>query len=575
MAELTAQQLSAKTRVSKAVLKEAQKVGAVHPDVDVDDLEGDVLFEAADTEIDGVMRAFMKGFRNEAIHAVLTAAQRASEAEGQTLEGWTVEVETDRGQSKDMVFTRDHLFQLETHSGPAPEPEEETHTNGYNGDEQKTIEDVITGYARLHAREIVEKMKTLSDEEIELVKAHELEGEERPNILNFVHNPADEETWEGDPEESKEYEQEQEAPADDNFVLDRDLTKEELREDVDEIFKKYFKEADYDKRRNTSIEKKIGEFTPDEIRTLLDYESLPYEKGGPRHRDNVIKFLKQTLAEIAKTQPELVDEEQVAEVPAPEPDPEEPKFNPATQQMETEPQQQETEQVAEIPTESDESYQEQKVRLRKERISGDELVLTDEEREFASGSQTEATWTNVTRSGEVQHYVLPTIAPRQQGAIEQEELNQRVLSSLAHLGLPEPEIPSEVPKLPSEVDNGILTEDMIHQQMMLFAANQGYATYHAEQYEAEEVAKKAMADKAAYELRRTIGVMTEDGKHKKLESQIDAEVETHSTVAAYREEQKFAASAAKRLRGSAAFYGACERALSRILTTRQEQLKRR
>jgi hypothetical protein len=535
VSELTAEQLATKTRVSRAVLRAAAKVrGSM---INAEERDGDLLFEAADNELDQVIIAFLKGFRNDKIQYVLSEAQRASEREGQTLEGWEVEVESHRGEKKILTLTRDHIFQLETGINP---PVEEEETPSGNGTEQKTIEDVISGYAQLTATQIADKMKALPDEDIEFIKEHEGAGEDRPAIINF---PGDEQHWQGEEEESKEYEQEQEAPADDNFVLDRDLTKEELREDVDEIFKKYFKEADYDKRRNTSIEKKIGEFTPDEIRTLLDYESLPYEKGGPRHRDNVIKFLKQTLAEIAKTQPELVDEEQVAEVPAPEPDPEEPKFNPATQQMES---------VADLIDEGRqerESRQDEIQQLREERLEG------RQETELAP------------------ELPLVQIQPRQQGAIQQEDLNQRVLKKLADLGLPEPEIPSEVPQFPSDLDNGVSTDPMLDKQIALFGVNEGYAAYHANHYEAEATAKKAMADKAAHELRKTIGRTDVDGKHLKLEAQIEAEVETHPTVAVYREEQRIAESLAKKLHGNAAFYASCKWALHGVRDRRRESQK--
>jgi hypothetical protein len=278
----------------------------------------------------------------------------------------------------------------------------------------------------------------------------------------------------------------------------------------------------------------------------LDYESLPKETHGPRHRQDVIQILKDALKH--KTDVELVEEEQVAEVPAPEPEPEEPKFNPATQQMES---------AADLVKEGRqerESRQDEIQEHRKERLEGRQQA-------------------DVANETLLDKPMVEAINPRQQGAIQQEDLNQRVLKKLGDLGLPEPEIPSEVPTFPGDLDNGITTDPLLDKQIALFGVNEGYATYHASHYEAEAVAKKAMADKAAHELRKTIGLTDADGKHRKLEAQIDAEVETHPTVAAYREEQRLAESMAKRLHGNAAFYASCKWALHGVRDRRRESQK--
>jgi hypothetical protein len=551
------------TDICRATLREArnQKTSLIDPE----EIEGQPLFEAAEEAIFWTILAHKRRKLKPEGRMVLMAAQRACEKHGLSLVGHEIEIENTRGVKEMVPFTRDDLFELESSITPVTQPEVEQEadlapsTNGSHED-QKTIEDVISGYAQLTATQIADKMKALPDEDIEFVKEYEGAGEDRPQIMNFGS-----EHWQGEEEESKEYEQEQDAPVDADFVAP--ITKDELRVAVDHIFTKHFKEADYDKRRNTSIEKKIGEFTPDEIQTLLDYESLPYEKGGPRHRDNVIKFLKQTLAEIAKTQPELVEEEQVAEVPAPSmnaegPTPiehlrkvqeeetakEESKFNPATQQMES------AADLVDEGRQERESRQEEIQELRKERLEGRQQE-------------------DVANETLLDKPMVEAINPRQQGAIQQEDLNQRVLKKLADLGLPEPEIPSEVPTFPSDLDNGVVTDPMLDKQIALFGVNEGYAAYHANHYEAEATAKKAMADKAAHELRKTIGLTDADGKHRKLEAQIDAEVETHPTVAVYREEQRLAESLAKKLHGNAAFYASCKWALHGVRDRRRESQK--
>jgi hypothetical protein len=566
------------TQICRAVLIEARNQGT--SEIDPDESEGQILFDAAKEAIELCVLAFKKQKLGDKGRAVLMAAQRACEQHDLSLEGFEVEIETARGQYKAITLTRDDLFELESSITPVTQPEVDQEaelasaTNGSH-EEQKTIEDVISGYATLTAVQIADKMKALPDEDIEFVKEHEGAGHDRPQIMNF---PGDEQPWQGEEEESKEYEQEQEAPADDNFAHDW------LRDNVDKIFTKHFGEADYDKRRRNSIERKLGEFTPGEIQTLLDYESLPKEHNGPRHRQDVIQILKQALSEIAKTQPDLVEEEQVAEIPVPAPEPDlidtprskedlqaeadyvaeheerpEPKFNPATQQMES------AADLVEEGRQERESRQEEIQELRKERLEGRNDVIP---MGAASGGALEVHANLMT--GEVQ---TREIKPRQQGAIQQEDLNQRVLRKLADLGLPEPEIPSEVPTFPGDLDNGITTDPLLDKQIALFGVNEGYATYHASHYEAEAVAKKAMADKAAHELRKTIGLTDADGKHRKLEAQIDAEVETHPTVAVYREEQRLAESMAKRLHGNAAFYASCKWALHGVRDRRRESQK--
>jgi hypothetical protein len=571
------------TDICRAVLVEARNQGT--SEIDPENTDGQLLFDAAKEAIELCVLAFKKQKLGDKGRAVLMAAQRACEQHDLSLEGFEVEIETARGQKKMVTFTRDDLFELESSITPVTQPEVEQEaelapaTNGSHED-QKTIEDVISGYAQLTATQIADKMKALPDEDIEFVKEHEGAGEDRPQIMNFGS-----EQWQGEEEESKEYEQEQEAPETEPSYFDKvvkekrqdpEFNKHYLRERVDQLFLNHFGEADYDKRRRNSIERKLGEFTPDEIQTLLEYEGLPKEHDGPRHRQDVIQILKDELKKIAKIQPELVEEEQVAEVPAPEPEPEEPKFNPATQQMESaadlveEGRQERQSRLDEVikkiaeavrdgslderRTVDEENYQERKERLRQERLEG------RQQEDVA----------NETLLDKPMH---DAINPRQQGAIEQEDLNQRVLRKLGDLGLPEPEIPSEVPTFPGDLDNGITTDPLLDKQIALFGVNEGYATYHASHYEAEAVAKKAMADKAAHELRKTIGLTDADGKHRKLEAQIDAEVETHPTVAVYREEQRLAESMAKRLHGNAAFYASCKWALHGVRDRRRESQK--
>jgi hypothetical protein len=571
------------TDICRAVLVEAKNQGT--SEIDPENTDGQILFDAAKEAIELCVLAFKKQKLGDKGRAVLMAAQRACEKHDLSLEGFEVEIETARGQKKMVTFTRNDLFELESSITPVTQPEvaQEAElapaTNGSHED-QKTIEDVISGYAQLTATQIADKMKALPDEDIEFVKEHEGAGEDRPQIMNFGS-----EQWQGEEEESKEYEQEQEAPETEPSYFDKvvkekrqdpEFNKHYLRERVDQLFLNHFGEADYDKRRRNSIERKLGEFTPDEIQTLLEYEGLPKEHDGPRHRQDVIQILKDELKKIAKIQPELVEEEQVAEVPAPEPEPEEPKFNPATQQMESaadlveEGRQERQSRLDEVikkiaeavrdgslderRTVDEENYQERKERLRQERLEG------RQQEDVA----------NETLLDKPMH---DAINPRQQGAIEQEDLNQRVLRKLGDLGLPEPEIPSEVPQFPGDLDNGITTDPLLDKQIALFGVNEGYATYHASHYEAEAVAKKAMADKAAHELRKTIGLTDADGKHRKLEAQIDAEVETHPTVAVYREEQRLAESMAKRLHGNAAFYASCKWALHGVRDRRRESQK--
>jgi hypothetical protein len=455
-----------------------------------------------------------------------------------------------------------------------------SHVETVSAEGPKTIDDVFPDYDQSSFQEIMEALPSLSEEEVQIVKDYEAQNQERPKILNY--QPALQEEEVSTPEEAPEEEQVAEVPAaepDTQWAGEEEESKEyeqEVPEEasakpktMNDVFAKHWPEdPNYEKRRDRTIIPKLPEFSTEDLQFFLEQESSGlHRKPRPKVIEAINNVLMtRSLGEQVAPEPEsnLVRAEEVVDTGAggyigarPEPQQEEPKFDPTSGKMST------PEEIQEARQEREEQIEEA-LQPRQE-----EMEEKRQERVKARGSSGGALEVHANlHTGEVE---TRDILPRQQGAIHDAELDQRVLLEVARLGLPEPQKPEEHPQLPRETDPSSLTPERLAHQILLWAAHEGYASYHAHQWEAERVAKKALADKAANELADTIGLMDADGRHRKLERQVEAEVENHPTVTRYREDQRFAEAMNKRLEGHAAFYGLGKWGLSRIQTSRQEQ----